>query len=297
MSSIEKAMERKNIIGQETLTPASATPLSSNSLEQQPASPKIRARPGERRSQMHQLDLEALRQKGFIVPAEPQSRIAEEYRMIKRPILKRALDGSVNSDEYSNVIMVTSALSGEGKTFTSINLAMSIVMEYNHTVLLIDADVVRPQLTRTLSLTERTGLVEVLRDPTLDLADVMVRTNIDNLRVVGAGKPYSRSTELLASKQMAMFAEDVSRRYPERIIIIDSSPLLAASQPSALAHLMGQIVLVVETGRTPQTAVKEALSLLDQSNKLIWLVLNKNRQASGQDYYGGYYYGSYSNGK
>lgn len=297
MSSIEKAMERKGVVNKGDSAASNTTVLSVNSLGHQPMSPKTRVGGKDKKSQLLELDLEMLRQKGFIIPTEPHSRIAEEYRMIKRPLLKRALDGSVASNEYSNVIMVTSAVSGEGKTFTSINLAMSMVMEYNHTVLLIDADVVRPKLTHTFNLMERPGLVEVLRDPTLDLADVMVRSNIDNLRIVGAGEPYSRSTELLASKRMAELAEDISRRYPERIIIIDSSPLLAASQPSALAHLMGQIVLVVETGRTPQTAVKEALSLLDQSNKLIWLVLNKNRQASGQDYYGGYYSGSYSNGE
>jgi exopolysaccharide/PEP-CTERM locus tyrosine autokinase len=210
--------------------------------------------------------------------------------MIKRPLLKRALDRSVSSDEYGNLVMVTSALSGEGKTFTAINLAMSIVMEYNHTVLLIDADVVRPELSRVLNLQGRPGLVEVLLDSTVELADAMTRTNVSNLCLLGAGKSHARSTELLASHRMAELAEGMARRYPERIIIIDSSPLLAASQPSVLAHLMGQIVLVVETGRTPQTAVEEALSHLDQS-KLIWLVMNKGWRSLGSPYYGGYYNG------
>ncbi|ADE16292.1 protein-tyrosine kinase [Nitrosococcus halophilus Nc 4] len=294
MSSIERAMERKNMTREGDVS-ASDTTLALDSLDQDSTSPGIAVGQGEKSSQRFHLDLRMLSQKGFVVPTEPRSRIAEEYRMIKRPLLKRALDHSAASNEYSNVIMVTSALSGEGKTFTSINLAMSIVMEYNHTVLLIDADVVRPELTRTFNLRGRPGLVDVLMDSTLDLADVMVRTDIANLRVVGAGEPHSRSTELLASQRMAELAEDVSRRYPERIIIVDSSPLLAASQPSALAHLMGQIVLVVEAGRTSQTAVKEALSQLDQP-KLVWLLMNKNRQTLGHEYYGGHYYSSYFDG-
>jgi exopolysaccharide/PEP-CTERM locus tyrosine autokinase len=295
MSSIEKAMEQKDIIGSRGVFASAINPLSLNSLDRNSACVETVPERRKRSSQMLNLDLQMLSQKGFITPNEPRSRIAEEYRMVKRPLLKRALDRSLPSDEYGNLIMVTSALSGEGKTFTAINLAMSIVMEYNHTVLLIDADVVRPELSRILNIQGEPGLVEVLLDSTVDLADVMVRTNISNLRVVGSGQSHSRSTELLASYQMAELAKSIAERYPERIIIVDSSPLLATSQPSVLAQFMGQIVLVVETGRTPQTAVGEAISLLDQS-KLIWLVMNKGWQSWGSPYYGSYYYGSYSDG-
>jgi exopolysaccharide/PEP-CTERM locus tyrosine autokinase len=292
MSSIEKAMEQKNVTGSRGIF-SDKDPSYLNSLNHNSAHAGTVFEQREGSSKTLNLDLKMLSQKGFVTPNDPRSRIAEEYRMIKRPLLKRALDRSVPADEYSNLIMVTSALSGEGKTFTAINLAMSIVMEYNHTVLLIDADVVRPELSRELNLQGNPGLVEVLMDSTVDLADVMVRTNISNLRIVGAGRSHSRSTELLASHQMAELAKSIAKRYPERIIIVDSSPLLATSQPSVLANLMGQIVLVVETGRTPQTAVGEAISLLDQS-KLIWVVMNKVWQSWGSPYYGSYYYGSYS---
>jgi exopolysaccharide/PEP-CTERM locus tyrosine autokinase len=295
MSSIEKAMEQKDMAGSKEVFASAINPLSLNSLDHNSVRAKTAFEQRERSSKMLNLDLQILSQKGFITPNDPRSRMAEEYRMVKRPLLKRALDRSLPPDEHSNLIMVTSALSGEGKTFTAINLAMSIVMEYNHTVLLIDADVVRPELSRILNIQGRSGLVEVLLDSTVDLADVMARTNIPNLRVVGSGQPHSRSTELLASYQMAELAKSVAGRYPERIVIVDSSPLLATSQPSVLAQFMGQIVLVVEVGRTPQTAVGEAISLLDQS-KLIWVVMNKGWQSWGSPYYGNYYYGSYSDG-
>lgn len=293
MSSIEKAMKQKNVVGSEELFASEISSLPLNSLDPNSIHTGPEFRQGESGSQTLHLDLQMLSQKGFITPNDTRSRVAEEYRMIKRPLLKRAFDCSIPSNEYGNLIMVTSALSGEGKTFTAINLAMSIVMEYNHTVLLIDADMVRPELSRIFNLHRKPGLVEVLLDSTVDLADVMVRTNISNLRIVGAGRPHSLSTELLASHQMAALAKGIAERYPERIIIVDSSPLLAASQPSVLAHFMGQIVLVVEAGRTPQTALGEALSLLGQS-KLVWLVMNKGQQSLGSPYYGSYHYGSHS---
>lgn len=231
------------------------------------------------------LDLKILSEKGFITPDDPRSQIAEEYRRIKRPLLKRALDRSLPADEHNNLILVTSALAGEGKTFTAINLAMSIVMEYDHTVLLIDADMIKPELSRIFNIREKSGLVEVLMESSVDLADVMVRTNIANLRVVGSGRPHPLSTEMLASYQMAALANNIAKRYPERIIIIDSSPLLATSQSSVLAHLVGQVVLVVESGRTPQTAVKEAVSHLDET-KSVWMIMNKGKRPWGSSYYG-----------
>lgn len=280
MNHIEKAIERVRTADRESSSPGGAY-SDPGGVEAQNVSVAERLN----------LDLEGLRGQGFITPDVPRSQSAEEYRLIKRPLLKRALNREVaSSNERNNLIMVTSALMGEGKTFTAFNLAMSVVMEYDHTVLLVDADVVKPHLTRILGLEDRQGLVDVLLNPELDLSGVMIQTDIPNLRVVPAGQFHSRSTELLASRQMDRLAEEVSRRYPERIIIFDTSPLLATTQPSVLTHVLGQIVLVVEAGRTPQRAIKEAVSFIDRS-KPVWMVLNKSGEEFGTGYGRYSYYG------
>lgn len=280
MNHIEKAIERVRTADRESSSPGGAY-SDPGGVEAQNVSVAERLN----------LDLEGLRGQGFITPDVPRSQSAEEYRLIKRPLLKRALNREVaSSNERSNLIMVTSALMGEGKTFTAFNLAMSVVMEYDHTVLLVDADVVKPHLTRILGLEDRQGLVDVLLNPELDLSSAMIQTDIPNLRVVSAGQFHSRSTELLASRQMDRLAEEISRRYPERIIIFDTSPLLATTQPSVLTHVLGQIVLVVEAGHTPQRAIKEAVSFIDRSRP-VWMLLNKSSGGFGTGYGRYSYYG------
>ncbi|QBQ54476.1 XrtA-associated tyrosine autokinase [Nitrosococcus wardiae] len=294
MDSIEKAMQRMDAgLGEEVSAGDKSSPFRSMKRGITEDTPTHEA-PSKSRSKTLQLDLEMLRTRGFVTPDLPRSRAAEEYRLLKRPILKRALGHKLAPEsERSNLIMVTSAVAGEGKTFNTFNLAMSMVMEYDHTVLLIDADLLKPQLTRTLGLEGQRGLVDVLLHPELDLGEVMIRTDIPNFSVVPAGQSHSRTTELLASQQMDKLAEEISRRYPERIVIFDTSPLLATSQPSVLAHIVGQIVLVVEAEHTPQRAVVEALSLLDRS-KPIWMVLNKSRELFGSGTSDRYYYYGYS---
>lgn len=293
MNSIEKAMRRMEVNLEKASTGDKPSP-SGNLNNGTTDDASTHEAPPESRPETLHLNLEMLRARGFVTPDLPRSRAAEEYRLLKRPLLKRALDRKMAPEgERSNLIMVTSAMAGEGKTFNTFNLAMSMVMEYDHTVLLIDADLLKPQLTRILGLEGQPGLVDVLLRPELDFGEVMVRTDIPNFRVVPAGQYHSRSTELLASQQMERLAEEISRRYPERVIIFDTSPLLATSQPSVLAHIVGQIVLVVEAERTSQRAVVEALSLIDRSRP-IWTVLNKSREMFGSGAYDRYYYYGYS---
>lgn len=244
----------------------------------------------KRTQQSVNLDLERIRAAGMLVPDTHRSRIKEEYRHIKRPLLMNVDGKGATTAEHANLIMVTSAKPGEGKTFTACNLALSIASERDRTVLLVDADVVRPNMARTLGFEPERGLVDYLIDDQLDLADVLVDTNVPSLTLLPAGSKHHLSTELLASENMRRLAADMSRRYSDRIVIFDSPPLLVTTEASVLASLMGQVIMVVQSEHTHQSQVKEALALLDP-NQIVGFVLNKARGILGSDYYGYGYYG------
>ena len=198
------------------------------------------------------LDFQQIQAAGLLVPDTHRSRIKEEYRYIKRPLLMNVDGKGAATTEHANLIVVTSSRPGEGKTFTACNLALSIATERNRTVLLVD-------------------------------------TNVPSLTVLPAGSQHHLSTELLAGENMRRLAMEMSQRYPDRVVIFDSPPLLATTEASVLVRLMGQVVMVVEAGRTQQSQVKAALALLDP-NQSVGFVLNKTRGFLSQDYYG-YGYG------
>ena len=243
--------------------------------------------PEARNSRQVTIDLNRLQELGVITRYDEKSRIAEEFRIIKRPLIQDAFNRSEGHARNSNLIMVTSALAGEGKTFCSINLAMSIAMEMDHTVLLIDADVARPTMPRYLGIKSEQGLMDVLLNDNVDLADVIMRTNIEKLSVLLAGRKSLRSTELLASQSMSNLLTDISRRYHDRIIIFDSPPLLLTTESRVLATQMGQVVMVVESEITPQKQVMEALQQIESCSD-IKLIYNKSKLATSSSYYGYY---------
>lgn len=238
------------------------------------------------------VDVERLEALGMITPtSSKRSKIAEEYRLIKRPLLDNAANKGATVASNTNLITVTSSLPGEGKTFTAINLAISIATERDKTVLLVDADVAKPSVMRILGIKAEKGLTDYLLGEVNSLSDVLLKTDVPNLTILPAGKRDLHSTELLASENMRMLLQEMSVRYPDRIIIFDSPPLLATSEASVLANQMGQIMVVVEAGSTSQEVFKEAIALIDPE-MIIGLVLNKSGQAFGADYYGSYsYYG------
>ena len=241
-------------------------------------------------SNMTMLDLTRLRQLGGVTPNEEKTQIAEEFRMIKRPLITNAFNQGAGHIKNGNLIMVTSALAGEGKSFCAVNLAMSIAMEMDHTVLLVDADVARPSIPTYLGLQAQAkrGLLDLLLDDKLELADVMMRTNVEKLSILTAGKKSRHSTELLASLSMSKLLADIAQRYHDRIVIFDSPPLLLTTESHVLATQMGQIVLVVEAETTPQKAVMEALRQIESCD-VINLIFNKGRSFPGTGYYGNYY--------
>ena len=187
--------------------------------------------------------------------------------------------------------MVTSAFPGEGKSFCAINLAMSIAAERDHGVILVDADVARPSIPRVLGIDARAGLMDWLIDGAPDLSRLVLPTNIETLSLLPAGRRHEHATELLASEAMGRLLEQLSQRYPECIIIFDSPPLLVTTESRVLASYMGQIVMVVEAGKTPREAVREALATI-AANEIIGLVLNKAEKMETTGYYQGYGYGS-----
>lgn len=234
------------------------------------------------------LDLARLRQLGGVTPNDNKTQIAEEFRMIKRPLIKNAFNLGAGKIPNGNLIMVTSALAGEGKSFCAINLAMSIAMEMDHTVLLVDADVARPSIPKYLGFRAEMGLLDILLDEKLELADVMHKTNVEKLSILSAGRKSRHATELLASQSMSNLLMSIGQRYHDRIVIFDSPPLLLTTESHVLATKMGQIVLVVEAENTPQKAVMEALRQIESCD-VINLIYNKARHFPGSGYYGNYY--------
>lgn len=278
---------------------SSGAAVQSNAIMREPASRErtaeavLRSRDGAMASSRRvDLNLVALQQAGFVTPNAERSRMADQYRVIKRPLISNAMGKGASTLNHGNLIMVTSALPGEGKTFTSINLAMSIAAELDNSVMLVDADVARPSLLRTFGLPACPGLLDVLQGRA-EMSDVLLRTNVDKLTLLPSGHHQARATELLASDAMRQLLDDMAQRYSDRIIIFDSPPLLLTTEARALATHMGQIVVVVQAGKTLQREVQHALSAIEACPVKLML-LNQATEDAAADY--GYSY-SYAYGR
>lgn len=252
--------------------------------------PAVLQSPEMAMSRRVELALEALSAANIIRPDAPRSQLADEYRVVKRPLIDNAMGKGAVRIKDGNLIMITSALPGEGKTFTAANLAMSIAMELDNTVMLVDADVARPSLLKVLGLPPARGLLDVLVDESIDLPQVLLRTNVEKLTILPSGTPHPRATELLASDAMVRLLEDMASRYADRIIIFDSPPLLVTTEARTLASHMGQVVVVVKAEGTTHADVKHALATIEACP--IKLILLNQAKSSALDAYGyGYGYG------
>ncbi|MGZ5780881.1 MAG: XrtA-associated tyrosine autokinase, partial [Burkholderiaceae bacterium] len=239
MSIIEKAAGRIGQGAVEAKPLRGDTPIASQNAQQSQPVKEPQARSQEKRAPKQvEINLARLNQLGMVTPEGGRTLVAEDFRIIKRPLIKRAFDKENGAVNNSNLIMVTSSLPKEGKTFCSINLAMSIAMEKDHTVLLVDADVARPSVLNSLGLQAEAGLMDLLLDEKLDVADVMLKTNVDTLSILPAGRSHKHATELLASQTMIGLLSEISKRYPDRIVIFDSPPLLLTSEAHVLASQM-----------------------------------------------------------
>jgi receptor protein-tyrosine kinase len=235
-----------------------------------PVPPSVPARV----SQKIDIDLERLEGMGYLVPDSARSQLTGELRVIKRPLLANARGKSAAPIERANLIMITSSVPGEGKTFMSVNLALSIATELDTYVLLVEADSSRPATMSRMGLENRKGLLDVLADPGISLSDVLLKTNVDKLTLLPVGTTHSQAAELLSSMSMQKLLDELASRYPDRVVIFDAPPMLPAPEARALATHMGQIVVVVEATRTPQSAVVQSLEMLEKC-PVVMTVLNK----------------------
>ena len=241
-------------------------------------------------SQQVVIDLDALAAAGIVSPNAPRSQIADQYRVIKRPLISNAMGKGATVIENGNLIMVTSSVPGEGKSFTAINLAISIAAELDNTVMLVDADVARPSVLRVLGLPAGPGLLDLLLDDSADLSSMLLKTNIDKLSILPSGTPHARATEMLASDAMTNLLRDMAKRYSDRIIVFDSPPLLLTTEARVLATHMGQIVMVVQAEKTLRSDVQDALATIEAC-PVKMMVLNQARTTSAGGYGYGYGYG------
>jgi receptor protein-tyrosine kinase len=265
-------------------------------LSAQPKRPvpqaKKRPAPQPHPAQVRNLDLGRMQANGFITPTMPESRLLHEFRVLKRPLIQHALGRTATQGPNRNLIMVTSALSGEGKTYVALNLAMSLAMEVDCRVLLVDADVIRPSVPRVLGIEPARGLMDILTRPDTDLGDVTLGTNVERLTLLLAGTAHAGASEVLASDAMTTLLADMSSRYPDQIVVFDSPPLLATTESRVLATYMGQVVVVVEAENTTHGMLESALSTVE-SCPLVYTLLNKASESKGS-LYG---YGAHSHGR
>lgn len=234
------------------------------------------------------IDSSALRAAGYLPEPERERQFGEQYQRIKRPLIDKALSGDATAGD-PRIIMVTSALPGDGKTFTGINLALSMSLERDISVLLIDADVAKRHVTQIFGLDSKPGLLDALADERRDVASVIVSTTTRGLSILPAGGRVANTAELLSSNRMGKILKSLCARDPRRILLLDSSPLLVTNEGRALVKLVGQVALVVRAAQTPSQAVQAAIGLFD-INQAGGVVLNEVPGDSPGQYYG---YGSY----
>ncbi|MEO9077799.1 MAG: AAA family ATPase [Rhodanobacter sp.] len=302
MSIVEKAAEKLKTLPVDSVVPppADAEPLSPPTQAEPPhAVPTVerlqqRARvvdhPAEAAPLLH-VDSVALKRMGLL-PAddEAERRLSDELRSVKRPLLANASDKGSETLIRGKRIVVTSAEAGEGKTFSAVNLALSLARETDFEVLLVDGDIPKSDITRIFGLSGRPGLMDVLADEKLAPAEVIIRTDVPNLLVVPAGERHPLAAELFRSRRMEYVLDEFGGRNRRRLLLFDSSPLLATAESQVLASHMGQVVVVVAANRTRRQALTSALRRLSDL-QYVGLVLNmsslptEDKDYNGQSYY------------
>lgn len=262
------------------------TPAQPATQEHRPApeAPMLRELP----NRIVNIDKPALRALELMPPAAFERQIASQYQHVKRPLVAAAMGKSATPVPNGHIIMLASALPGEGKTFTSINLALSMALERDMEVLLVDADVAKPHLTRLFDLQAERGLLDLLGDSTLHPDSFILPTDVRGLSLLPAGKQSANATEMLSSKRMEQVVSILGASRG-RIVLFDSPPLLLSTESRAIVEVVGQVVMVVRAEFTSRSAVNDALDLIGE-NKPVSLILNQSEAAPSSGYYG---YGSY----
>ena len=298
MSIVEKALQKAQIKTERAATRDAAAPQELPDLGQVPP-PRGAAAPlpetiARRAKPAHGgnvvLDFVQLRQDGRIAPEALMHQAEEEFRRIKWPLLNAIAPREGARPAANNMVLVTSAIPGEGKTFNALNLALSIARDRDLDVLLVDGDVAQPSLTASLGLTGRPGITNLLRDTTMVLADIVYSTNIPQLEVVPAGVRQDNAAELLAGARMQAVVDQLCARVSSGVVIVDSPPILATNEAQVITRYAGQVLMVVRADSTEQRVLTEALSLIDKSRP-VSAVLNRVEPSLVSRYYSHYYYG------
>ena len=244
--------------------------------------------PASRPAKRMTLNMEALRARGYLPEAARDQQFADHYRRIKRPLVEKAMS-EVAAIGEPRVIMVTSALPGDGKTFTSINLALSMALERDISVLLVDCDVAKRHVSDIVGMKEESGLLDALVDESVDVDSLVIQTNLSGLSILPAGRRVEAATEHLSSNRMRQIIANLCSHNPRRILLLDSPPLLITNEGRTLVKVAGQIVLVIRAGHTPRHAVQDAMGLFD-AQQTGGVILNQVEASPIEGYYG---YGSY----
>lgn len=273
MSLIEKALNKSRLLGAKPVTTTTA------SIQSAPPPGVARAAPGRRVT----LDMDQLRIRGMIPPANAQHRHVSQIRAIKNRLLRVA---AASGNPRDRVIMFTSALSGDGKTFSSVNVALSLATERDVHVLLVDGDVPKPNVGQLFGIDSAPGFLDVARDPGLDPENLIIGTDLAGLDLMSAGRGGVDTAEIITSGRMSEVIDRLVA-VPNRIVLLDSPPLLQTSEAAVLAQLAGQVVLVVREAATPQRAVQASLAMLGERPG-VYLVLNGVSESKLEEYYYGY---------
>jgi len=234
------------------------------------------------------IDRAILRASGYLAEETQDRQFADHFRRIKRPLVDKAMSNDAPGE--AQVIMITSALPGDGKTFTSINLALSMSMERDVSVLLVDCDVAKRHVGHITGLEDEMGLLDALVDESLDVESLVIDTNLPRFSILPAGKRVETTAELLSSNRMRQLITQLCLRNPRRIVLLDSPPLLITNEGRALLKDAGQVVLVVLAGHTPSHAVQDAMALIG-APQAGGIILNQVGHGGAAGYY--YGYGSY----
>ena len=297
MSLVEKAIEKmraNDLLRRETPpqpTPVIAkvvnAPAPAHALLRRNNKPEL---PPFNPNRLVKVDRDGLKASGLVPPEDQERELMDQYRAVKRPLIRAAFHEEHPEGVSPQVVMIASALPGDGKTFTCINLALSMAREKDHSVLLVDGDVIKPQVSKLFGVKQEPGLLDALANPDLDLRSLILPTDIPGLTFLPAGTQADNATELLASARMREVVTQLAAMDPSRVVLFDTLPILLTSEARVLATLAGQIVLVVKAGVTPQHAVADALTAIGE-NKSVSLVLNQAELTGPIGYYYGYRYG------
>jgi len=208
----------------------------------------------------------------------PHTQAAEEYSKLKSVIVQLTKKGS-----FLNMLMVTSSVGGEGKSLTSLNLALSLAQEFDHTVLLVDADIRKPTIHTFLGIKNSLGLTDCLLDG-VDMKDALVRTGIGKLSFLPAGRSVPNPTEVFTSKLTRDFFLEMKTRYHDRYIIIDTPPVLPFAETRSLSAIVDGIVLVAKEGLVTLHNIEETMECI-KGTPMLGIVYNEAATEFRSDHY------------